>query len=53
MPNRCVLNGLQSVAVPPELQRPNCLEKHLVQRAKFFVCVVIHWPVRELSFTDW
>ena len=40
LPGRCVLNGLKSVPVPQELECLNSLEKHLIQRAKCFICIV-------------
>ena len=40
LPGRCVLNGLESVPVPQELECLNRLEKHLIQRAKCFMCIV-------------
>ena len=40
MPNRCVLNGLKSAPIPQEMENLNCLERHLIQRAKCFMCIV-------------
>ena len=37
---RCVLNGLQTVPVPPELAKLDCLSKQLIQRAKCYQTVV-------------
>ena len=36
LPARCVLNGLQTVPIPPELARLDCLSKQLIQRAKCY-----------------
>ena len=40
LPARCVLNGLQTVPVPPELAKLDCLSKQLIQRAKCYPTVV-------------
>ena len=40
MPNRCVLNGLKSAPIPQEMENLNCLERHLIQWAKYFMCIV-------------
>ena len=40
LPARCVLNGLQTVPVPPELVKLDCLSKQLIQRAKCYQTVV-------------
>ena len=40
MAPRCILNGLQTVPVPEELSKLDCLGKQLVQRAKAFQMVV-------------
>ena len=40
LPPRCVLNGLQTVPVPPELAKLDCLSKQLIQRAKCYQTVV-------------
>ena len=40
LPPRCVLNGLETVPVPPELSQLDMLSKQLIQRAKCFQTVV-------------
>ena len=40
LPARCVLNGLQTVPVLPELAKLDCLSKQLIQRAKCYQTVV-------------
>ena len=40
MPPRCVLNGLETVPIPEELQKLDPLSKQLIQRAKAFQTVV-------------
>ena len=40
LPARCVLNGLQTVPMPPELAKLDCLSKQLIQRAKCYQTVV-------------
>ena len=40
MPPRSVLNNLQVVPIPKELQKLDCLSKQLIQRAKAFQTVV-------------
>ena len=40
MPSRCVLNGLETEPVPPELSDLDSLSKQLIQRAKAFQTVV-------------
>ena len=40
LPGRCVLNGLQTVPVPPELGKLDSLSSQLIQRAKCFQTVV-------------
>ena len=47
MPARCVLNGLQTVPIPPELAVLDQLSRQLIQRAKCYQTVVrlgiIYW----------
>ena len=46
MPARCVLNGLQTVPIPPELTALDLLSRQLIQRAKCYQTVVrlgLHW----------
>ena len=38
MPPRCMLNGLQTIPMPPELAKLDCLSRQLIQRAKFVHC---------------
>ena len=40
LPGRCVLNGLQTVPIPPELERLDSLSSQLIQRAKCFQTIV-------------
>ena len=40
MPNRCILNGLETEAIPVELSELSILSKQLIQRAKSFQTVV-------------
>ena len=40
MPPRCVLNGLQTVPIPPELVPLDPLSRQLIQRAKFYQAFV-------------
>ena len=40
MPARCVLNGLQTVPIPPELAALDLLSRQLIQRAKCYQTVV-------------
>ena len=40
MPARCVLNGLQTVPIPPELAALDLLNRQLIQRAKCYQTVV-------------
>ena len=40
MPPRCVLNGLQTISMPPELAKLDCLSRQLIQRAKCYQTVV-------------
>ena len=40
LPARCVLNGLQTVPVPSELAKLDCLSKQLIQHAKCYQTVV-------------
>ena len=40
MPARCVLNGLQTVPIPPELAVLNPLSRQLIQRAKCYQTIV-------------
>ena len=40
LPGRCVLNGLQTVPIPPELNKLDSLSSQLIQRAKCFQTVV-------------
>ena len=40
LPARCVLNGLQTVPIPSELAKLDCLSKQLIQRAKCYQTVV-------------
>ena len=40
MPPRCVLNGLQTIPMPPELAKMDCLSRQLIQRAKCYQTVV-------------
>ena len=40
LPARCVLNGLQTVPMPPVLAKLDCLSKQLIQRAKCYQTVV-------------
>ena len=40
LPAHCVLNGLQTVPVPPELAKLDRLSKQLIQRAKCYQTVV-------------
>ena len=40
LPSRCVINGLQTVAVPPELETLDALSAQLIQRAKCYQTVV-------------
>ena len=40
LPCRCVLNGLQTVPVPPELDKLNALSAQLIQRAKCYQTIV-------------
>ena len=40
LPCRCVLNGLQTVPVPPELNKLDALSAQLIQRAKCYQTVV-------------
>ena len=37
---RCVLNGLQTIPMPPELAKLDCLSRQLIQRAKCYQTVV-------------
>ena len=39
MPNRCVLNGLETVRVPPELEQLDALSVQLIQLAKCYQTV--------------
>ena len=40
LPCRCVLNGLQTVPVPPELDKVDALSTQLIQRAKCYQTIV-------------
>ena len=40
MPSRCVLNGLETEPIPPELSDLDSLSKQLIQRAKAFQTIV-------------
>ena len=40
MPPHCVLNGLQTISMPPELAKLDCLSRQLIQRAKCYQTVV-------------
>ena len=40
LPACCILNGLQTVPVPTELAKLDCLSKQLIQRAKCYQTVV-------------
>ena len=40
MPNRCILNGLTTEAVPKEISTLDALSVQLIQRAKAFQTVV-------------
>ena len=40
MPARCVLNGLQTVPIPPELAKLDILSRQLIQRAKCYQTIV-------------
>ena len=40
LPPRCVLNGLQTLPMPPELAKLDCLSRQLIQRAKWYQTVV-------------
>ena len=40
MPARCVLNGLQTVPIPPELAKLDLLSRQLIQRAKCYQTIV-------------
>ena len=40
MPNRCILNGLTTEAVPKEISNLDALSVQLIQRAKAFQTVV-------------
>ena len=40
LPSRCVLNGLETVSIPPELLRLDTLSAQLIQRAKCYQTVV-------------
>ena len=40
LPPRCVLNGLQTVPIPPELKKLDPLSSQLLQRAKCFQTIV-------------
>ena len=40
LPCRCVLNGLQTVPVPPELNKLDALSAQLIQRAKCYQTIV-------------
>ena len=40
LPNRCVLNGLETIPVPPELQQLDALSVQLIQLAKCYQTVI-------------
>ena len=40
MPPRCVLNGLETIPIPVELSRLDCLSRQFIQRAKCYQTVV-------------
>ena len=40
MPTRCVLNGLETVPIPPELAKLDLLSRQLIQRAKCYQAIV-------------
>ena len=40
MPPHCVLNGLETVPIPPELAKLDALSRQLIQRAKCYQTVV-------------
>ena len=40
MPPRCVLNGLETVPIPDELSKLDCLSRQFIQRAKGYQTVV-------------
>ena len=40
LPCRCVLNGLQTIPVPPELNKLDALSAQLIQRAKCYQTIV-------------
>ena len=40
LPARCVLNALETVPMPPELAKLDCLSRQLIQRAKCYQTVV-------------
>ena len=40
MPSRCILNGLETVPVPPELSNIDPLSCQLIQRAKAFQAII-------------
>ena len=40
MPARCVLNGLETVPIPPELAKLDLLSRQLIQRAKCYQTIV-------------
>ena len=40
MPARCVLNGLQTIPIPPELAKLDLLSRQLIQRAKCYQTIV-------------
>ena len=40
LPSRCVLNGLETVPIPPELSKLDTLGAQLIQRAKCYQTIV-------------
>jgi len=40
MSARCVLNGLEVVQIPPELEKLDCLSRQFIQRAKAYQTIV-------------
>ena len=40
LPPRCVLNGLETVPIPPELAKLDALSSQLIQRTKYYQTVV-------------
>ena len=39
LPPRCILNGLETVPIPPELAKLDSLSSQLIQRAKYYQTV--------------